>query len=102
MFFINNTEIDMNYYYNNLYKRLLLLKLKGEKKNELSLIKELKVFFIFRNIIIVGGLYIYNYFLFVWLTTGLLLVVKNYNYVFQRGIYYYRFMLTLKSSSFVL
>jgi len=99
VYFIKNSEINMDFYFTQMYKRLLLLKLCDEK---FCLLDNLKIFFIFRNIMIVSGLFIFNYILFVWLTTGLLLKVKGYDNVFQRGVYYYRFMLLLKTDYFLM
>jgi len=62
----------------------------------------MRIFFIFRNILVISGLFIYNYLLFIWLTTGKFLSVKGYDSVYQRGIYYYRFMLVFKTDLFLM
>ena len=62
VYFIKNNEINMDFYFMQMYKRLLLLKLFDEK---FCLLDNLKIFFIFRNIMIVSGLFIFNYILFV-------------------------------------
>jgi len=98
MFFVKNNEVDLNYYNNNLYKRLLLYKL----NESVSILSNVKIFYIFRNIMLVNGLYIFNYFLFIWLVTGNLSFIHKYDSIYQRGIHYFRFMLVLKENSFVM
>jgi len=100
MFFIGTREVDMEYYLQGVYRRILFNKLYDI--NKVNLLKEVRFFFLFRNILMVSQMYIFNYILFVWLITGNLLLFNKYGFHFQRGVYYYRFLLVCKDNDFTM
>jgi len=96
MFFLNRNETDLKYI-NNSCLRLIFLKQNSNIKNSYILkLPQMKYYFIYKKIVDISLLKLYNNSILIWLLTGRLLILKNFFVKLERGIRYYRFFLTSK------
>jgi len=96
MFFLNYKETDLNYI-NNSCLRLIFIRQVLEIKNSYILkLPRMKYYFIFRKIVDINLLKIFNNIMLIWLLTGKTVLLKNFFVKLERGVKYYRFFLTSK------
>lgn len=94
MLFLNYKENDMKYIYNSSIKNIIIKQ--NYFINSFYLIKlpKIKYYFIYKKIIDLNNTKIYNNILLLWLLTGKKMKIKKINYKLNRGIKYYRFILS--------
>jgi hypothetical protein len=96
MYFLNYKETDLNYINNSSLRSILLKQNVQIRSSYILKLPNIKYYFIFKKIVDINLLKIYNNIVLIWLLTGKILVVKNFFVKLERGVKYYRFFLTSK------